>query len=109
MHRRDFLKKGTAAAGLAASHKAFEPLARAQQQTTSQLSPVPKRWLGKTGIELSIIALGGVAVMDTTQAFADNLVAEAFDRGINYGDAELWQCPGAAWAGPCTLSQAGFP
>jgi aryl-alcohol dehydrogenase-like predicted oxidoreductase len=86
MRRRDFLKKGTAAAGLAASQKTLQPLARAQQQTPSQLSPVPKRWLGKTGTELSIIALGGVAVMDTTQAFANNLVAEAFDRGINYFD-----------------------
>ncbi len=83
MRRRDFLKKGTVAAGLAASHQVLHAGAQAQQQ---KLSPIPKRWLGKTGIELSIIALGGVAVMDTTQAFANNLVAEAFDRGINYFD-----------------------
>ena len=47
---------------------------------------IPKRKLGKTGEELSIIALGGMVLMDTPQSFANNLVAEAFDRGINYFD-----------------------
>jgi aryl-alcohol dehydrogenase-like predicted oxidoreductase len=84
MRRRDFLKNSTAAAAsLAASRKGFEPLTRAEAKG---LPPIPKRRLGKTGIELSIIALGGVAVMDTEQSFANNLVAEAFDRGINYFD-----------------------
>ena len=45
-----------------------------------------RRRFGKTGVELSIIALGGVAVMSETQDHANNLVAEAFDRGINYFD-----------------------
>src|SRR5712692_6889032 len=85
MRRRDFLTKGTAAAGLAASRKVLEPLAKAASIST-MLPTVPKRRLGKTGIDLSIIALGGVAVMDTEQAFANNLVAEAFDGGINYFD-----------------------
>jgi len=76
MHRRDFLKTTTAAAALANSTHLTPP---AQ-------SPIPKRPLGKTGIDLSIIALGGVTVMDETQDHANNLVAEAFDRGINYFD-----------------------
>ena len=84
MRRRDFLKKGTAAAGLAASGKYLSPLAQAGESPGPQA--IPKRWLGKTAEELSIIALGGVAVMDTEQSFANNLVAEAFDRGINYFD-----------------------
>jgi aryl-alcohol dehydrogenase-like predicted oxidoreductase len=42
--------------------------------------------LGKTGEQLSIIGLGGVVVMATEQSFADRIVAEAFDRGINYFD-----------------------
>jgi aryl-alcohol dehydrogenase-like predicted oxidoreductase len=50
------------------------------------LAPIPKRRLGKTGADLSIIALGGIVVMDTEQTFANNIVAEAFDRGINYFD-----------------------
>jgi aryl-alcohol dehydrogenase-like predicted oxidoreductase len=83
MDRRDFLKKGTGAAGLAASQKVLQPLARAGGAATA---PFPKRRLGKTGIELSIIALGGIVVTDTEQSFANNMVAEAFDRGINYFD-----------------------
>ena len=49
-------------------------------------APIPKRALGKTGEHLSIIALGGIVVTDTEQSFANNIVAEAFDRGINYFD-----------------------
>jgi|SRR5271157_2699637 len=85
MRRRDFLRKGTAAAaGLAASTKLMDPLAQASE--TSNSASIPKRRLGKTGAELSIIALGGIVVMDTEQTFANNIVAEAFDRGINYFD-----------------------
>ncbi len=85
MQRRDFLRRGTAAAaGLAASKKLMDPLAKASE--TAKLAPIPKRQLGKTGAHLSIIALGGIVVMDTEQPFANNIVAEAFDRGINYFD-----------------------
>jgi len=85
MRRRDFLRKGSvAAAGLAASKKFLEPVAKAS--ATSKFTPIPKRRLGKTGAELSIIALGGMLVKDTEQSFANNIVAEAFARGINYFD-----------------------
>jgi aryl-alcohol dehydrogenase-like predicted oxidoreductase len=81
MRRRDFLRKGTvAAAGLAASQKVFQSPAKAAE------SPIPKRRLGKTGADLSVIALGGMLVKDTEQSFANNIVAEAFGRGINYFD-----------------------
>ena len=83
MRRRDFLRRGTvAAAGLAASKKLLE----AKASETSRLTPIPKRRLGKTGADLSIIALGGMLVKDTEQSFANKIVAEAFDRGINYFD-----------------------
>ena len=83
MRRRDFL--GTAAvAGLAASKEFLDPLAKASE--TSKLTPIPQRRLGKTGADLSIIALGGMLVKDTEQSFANNIAAEAFDRGINYFD-----------------------
>jgi aryl-alcohol dehydrogenase-like predicted oxidoreductase len=90
MHRRDFLRKGSAAASLAAAtRKILDPLSTEAKDTApgkKAAQPIPKRRLGKTGVELSIIALGGVALMDTEQSFANNLVAEAFDRGINYFD-----------------------
>jgi aryl-alcohol dehydrogenase-like predicted oxidoreductase len=80
MDRRDFLKKGTAAAGLAAAHPALAPLARAVE------GEFPKRALGKTGVELSIIGFGGIVVTDTPQSFANHIVAESYDLGINYFD-----------------------
>lgn len=85
MDRRDFLKKGTTAAGLAASQKILQPRARAEKPET-HLSPIPKRPLGKTGVDLSIIGFGGMVVTDTEPSFAAKIVAEAFDRGINYFD-----------------------
>jgi aryl-alcohol dehydrogenase-like predicted oxidoreductase len=80
MHRRDFLKTTSAAAFMSS---AYVPNASIP---TSKQDPIAKRRLGKTGVELSIIALGGVAVMNDAQDTANNLVAEAFDRGINYFD-----------------------
>jgi len=80
MDRRDFLKTTTAAA-LAGS-----PYLPNEAASTAKQEPIPKRRLGKTGIDLSIIALGGVVVMNDAQDAANNIVAEAFDRGINYFD-----------------------
>lgn len=80
MRRRDFLKRSTAAAGLAASGKILKAA------TAQEALPIPRRKLGKTGEELSIIALGGVVVMEIEQAHANDVVAEAYDRGINYFD-----------------------
>ncbi|MGB7297607.1 MAG: aldo/keto reductase [Candidatus Aminicenantales bacterium] len=48
--------------------------------------PLPRRPLGRTGENLSIIGLGGVALTDETQETADILVREAIDHGINYFD-----------------------
>jgi aryl-alcohol dehydrogenase-like predicted oxidoreductase len=80
MRRRDFLRRGSvAAAGLAGSAKILEAARGAT-------SAIPKRRLGKTGVDLSIIALGGMLVMDSEPSFAKGIVAEAFDRGINYFD-----------------------
>jgi predicted aldo/keto reductase-like oxidoreductase len=84
MERREFLKIGTAA-GLATSAKILEPLAQAEQPASNS-SPIPKRKLGKTGEELSIIGFAGIVVMENSPSFASNMVAEAVDRGINYFD-----------------------
>ncbi len=84
MRRRDFLKKGTAAASIAASGKILRLDAAAT--AAGHPTPLAKRRLGKTGVDLSIIALGGMLVKDTEQPHANDLVAEAFDRGINYFD-----------------------
>jgi len=86
MDRRDFLKKGTtAAAGLAAAEGLGAPRAKAGD-VGENAKPIPRRKLGKTGEELSIVGFGGIVVMNNSQSFANNIVAEAVDRGINYFD-----------------------
>ena len=75
MDRRDFLKAGTAAALIAQA-----------PEMSGAPAGIPKRTLGKTGEKLSIIGFPGTALMDVDQAFANNLVAEAVDHGINYFD-----------------------
>src|ERR1700737_1809207 len=82
MERREFLKMGTAA-GLVSSAKMLESHAQAEQAGSSA-KPIPKRKLGKTGEELSIIGFAGIVVMENSPSFASNIVAEAVDRGINY-------------------------
>jgi predicted aldo/keto reductase-like oxidoreductase len=85
MDRRYFLSMGTAAAGLAAASGSRDPLAKAETRTSID-KPIPKRKLGKTGEELSIVGFAGIVVMDNSPSFASNIVAEAVDRGINYFD-----------------------
>jgi aryl-alcohol dehydrogenase-like predicted oxidoreductase len=82
MDRRNFLKTGTVAAGVAASHRLLDPLTAG----AATKADFPQRVLGKTGEKLSIIGFGGIVVMNAEQSVADRTVAEAFDRGINYFD-----------------------
>ena len=70
MNRREFI--GVAAA-LTAS---------AAQGSAAQLPRRPY----KNGIELSIIAMGGIVVCGLSQELASRRVAEAYDRGLNYFD-----------------------
>lgn len=79
MDRRDFLKTSTVAvAGFAASRELFA--------SSATIGTIPRRLLGKTGEHLSIFGVGGTSVMSITQAEANNLVAEAVDRGVNFFD-----------------------
>ncbi|MGH8247750.1 MAG: aldo/keto reductase, partial [Gammaproteobacteria bacterium] len=81
MDRREFLRKGIAATGAAAS--ASTALAGGESKFAA---PIPRRRLGKTGVDLSILGFGGIVVMNAEQSAANNIVAEAIDRGINYFD-----------------------
>ena len=78
MERRDFLKQSALTAAAAVSTKYVNAA------TPSQ--PIAKRALGKTGEHLSIIGFGGIVVMNEETAAANNVVAEAVDRGVNYFD-----------------------
>ena len=50
------------------------------------VAPLPRRPY-KDGIELSIIAFGGIVVCGLSQKEASHRVAEAYDRGLNYSTA----------------------
>jgi hypothetical protein len=76
MERREFLKMGTAA-GLVSSAKMLEPLAQAEQ-AGSGAKRIPKRKLGKTGEELSIIGFAGIVVMENSPSFASNTIEVMF-------------------------------
>jgi aryl-alcohol dehydrogenase-like predicted oxidoreductase len=80
MKRRDFLKQ----AGITAA--AVATTSRLNASTPKHSAPIARRPLGQTGEQLSIIAFGGILVMDREPSAAANLVAEAVDRGINYFD-----------------------
>lgn len=47
---------------------------------------IPKRVLGKTGEKLSVIGFGGIMLNDNPQDFANELVAKAYNLGVNYYD-----------------------
>ncbi|MCL5998565.1 MAG: aldo/keto reductase [Chloroflexi bacterium] len=53
-------------------------------QDSSQ-RPLPRR-LYKNGVELSIVGLGGIVLVAMEQADANRVVAEVFERGVNYYD-----------------------
>jgi len=97
IQRRDFLKASAAAAGgLLFSGKSSFGMAKPISKNNKIAGVIPKRPLGKTGEQLSLIGLGGIVVMNAEPEHAASVVAECVERGINYfdvaptyGDAEL--------------------
>lgn len=81
MDRREFLGTGVgAAAALTGGETVMAPGSWAK--TTN---PLPKRpW--KDGIELSILAMGGIVVCKMPQEESSRRVAVAYERGVNYFD-----------------------
>jgi aryl-alcohol dehydrogenase-like predicted oxidoreductase len=78
MRRREFLKQAAVTAATVA--------ASTQLKAKTPANPIARRTLGRTGEQLSIIAFGGIVVMNENPGEASNIVAEAVDRGINYFD-----------------------
>jgi len=102
MKRREFLKKSTVAAGTITAGGLLDrsaQIAAGEVQRGSELenrASLPQRPYGQTGVKLSIIGFGGIVVKDAEQQHANRVVAEAFERGVNYfdvaptyGDAEV--------------------
>ncbi len=84
--RREFLRMvPAAAAGAILSRKrSFGGQEKAEEKKTA--AKFPRRVLGKTGEEVSVIVFGGIVVRDAEPEHAAKVVAEAVDKGINYFD-----------------------
>ena len=80
MRRREFMKQAAITAAAVASASSLSGATKAPS------NPIPRRTLGKTGEQLSIVGFGGIVVMNETTGEASNIVAEAVDRGVNYFD-----------------------
>ena len=67
---------------------------------------LPRRRLGSTGEELSVLGMGGIVLMGHEQTDANRIVRRAVDRGLNYvdvapsyGDGEAEEKTGPALVG----------
>ncbi|MDH4196372.1 MAG: aldo/keto reductase [Candidatus Aminicenantes bacterium] len=85
MDRRTFFRRG-AAGVLSAAGLLGARLGRGAQAEPRTVDLLPRRTLGRTGIKLSILGLGGMAIARETPADVKTLVGEAFDTGVNYYD-----------------------
>lgn len=84
--RREFLRMFPAAAAgaiLSREHSFGGQEKEAEKKATAKF---PRRVLGKTGEQVSIIVFGGIVVRDAEPEHAAKVVAEAVDKGINYFD-----------------------
>ena len=82
MKRREFFEKSFI---LGAAATIFPSLTRGNS-INSLTDEFPRRKLGRTGETLPIIGFGGILVTDEEQSTANDRVARAYDRGINYFD-----------------------
>jgi uncharacterized protein len=88
--RRDFLKTGALAAGVAAASVVETPSAAALAAPFNPATEaaMPTRNLGKTGHKVGIFSLGGQATVEVPnkEAEAVAIVEKAIDLGVNYLD-----------------------
>jgi aryl-alcohol dehydrogenase-like predicted oxidoreductase len=86
--RRDFLR-AAAVAGSAVALSACAPMPEQVVLAPTPTAPaykIPRRALGKTGWQLSVVGFGGIVVMNEMPDDAKALVAQAIERDINYFD-----------------------
>jgi aryl-alcohol dehydrogenase-like predicted oxidoreductase len=94
--RREFLQHVAVAGGgvvafARTAAAAAETPPMAPTTTTTKTDPVPHRPLGKTGVQVSAIGIGGYTLGDApTLDEARRIVAEAIDAGVNFFD-NAWE------------------
>lgn len=80
MKRRNFIRLGAAGSLALQFPNVFA------SPELRDIKEIPNRVLGKTGEKISIVGFGGIALRNNGQKFANELIASAYDRGINYFD-----------------------
>lgn len=112
MKRRSFLKAVGGAAGLAALNWTEMFGDAGSRPLLPHPSGLPRRVLGRTGREISLIGFPGLALSRLSQEESNTAARKAFDRGCNYfdvapayGDAEEKMGPAlAGWRDQVFLS-----
>jgi aryl-alcohol dehydrogenase-like predicted oxidoreductase len=82
--RRNFLKTAALSTAALAVDAAFAKPGASMMPSNPPV--LPRRPYGRTGIQLSIIGMGGIVVQNAAPAHANRLVAEFVERGVNYFD-----------------------
>ena len=80
MDRREFIEKSVVGG------TAIALLGSLNCQSEAPQGLIPKRRLGRSEVMLSIIGFGGIMVSEEEQTKANEMVAQAVDRGVNYFD-----------------------
>lgn len=81
MKRRNFVGTMAASTALLASGRWPDV-----NLALASMPPLPKRVLGKTGIDVSTIGFSGIVARDNTPEAIDHVVGESIDLGVNYFD-----------------------
>ncbi|HNU99728.1 MAG: aldo/keto reductase [Verrucomicrobia bacterium] len=87
MKRRDFLRMvgGVTAAGGLGLERLLADF-KADDDIVGRVAGLPRRVLGRTQQQISIVGFPGLGLIRVDQEGANKAVREAFDRGVNYYD-----------------------
>jgi len=83
MKRRKFIQKSVIGGTVLSAYPFFCSCTTRRDNSNDEL---PKRKLGQTGEMLSIIGFGGIMLNEVEKTDAIDMVAKAFERGVNYYD-----------------------
>jgi predicted aldo/keto reductase-like oxidoreductase len=87
MKRRDMLKLAAASAAVAVWPRfSFGEAAVAPPKAPTNAASLLKRPFGKSSDQVSIVGFGGLVLAKLDQEASNRLVAEAFEKGVNYYD-----------------------
>jgi aryl-alcohol dehydrogenase-like predicted oxidoreductase len=89
MDRREFVGSLVAAAAIGTTRLSASITSKVEQQQKPRKPAIPRRILGKTGVKVSALIIGGVVAMKeapTAKFHPAELANAALDAGINYFD-----------------------